>query len=288
MRNQHIAAALVSTALVAAAAIAGCGGGGSAYSNPIQPPPPTPTPSPSSSPSPIVQLGNMNVATGGTVSGGFTYGPADDYQVIFTCGCSSQAGTTITGATGNFSVTSPASPTPDVPNPTYTMVPSRNYLIEAQPVGSVTGPQAWSIMFAGMVGAHNLALGDSGAIIASSGSSDVYTTAVTLYVYKHSHQCGAQGCNTAFDDWNFNSLQTWLQTTLIGAPTLQEKTLLNDIAAQSALNNSLFPFAPGWDSSQTTNATINHDLNQITAVNDPTVPTPCPGGPADCTGTPTP
>ena len=284
MRKHQLAIAGVVSALLAAAVIAGCGGGGGGYSA-VTPPNPSPSPSisPSPSPSPGLTLGNMNVATGGTVVGGFTYAPAANDTVVFTCGCTNQAGITTSNATGNFTVTSPASPTPAVPNPTYTIVPTRNYLVEAQPPASIAGPQAWTILFAGSVASHDLALGDGGAVAASAGTSDVYTTAVALYVYKNSNQ----NSNSAFDDWNFNTLQTWLQQ-LIAAPTSQEITLLNDIAAQSQLNKSLFPGKPGWNALQKTNTVINNDLNQVTSVTDPTVPTPCPGGEGTCTGTPTP
>jgi hypothetical protein len=225
----------------------------------------------------------MNYATGGTV-GSFMYAPANGYQVVFTCGCTNQAGTTVAGATGNFNVTSPATATPAAPNPTYTIVPTRNYIVEAQPVGSVTGPQAWTVMFAGSATSHDLALGDAGAVAASAGSSDVYTTAVALFVYKYSNQ----NSNQAFDDWNFNSLQTWMQNTLIAAPDANEIKLLNDIASESQLNHSLFPGKPGWNAAQLINAKMNNDLNHITPITDPTVPTPCPGGQGTCTNTPTP
>lgn len=280
--KQHIVAGAVTAALVAAAVVAGCGGGGGgALIRPGGGGNPSPSPSPSQSPT--VTLGNLNYATGGSV-GGFTYAAANGYQVVFTCGCSNQAGTTVASSTGGFSVTSPASPTPAAPHPTYTIVPTRNYLIEAQPVGGNAGPQAWTMMFAGTQASHDLALGDTGAVAASTGTSDVYTTAVALYVYSHS----TQGSNTAFDDWNFTSLQTWMQDTLIAAPSAEEITLMDDIASQSGANNSLFPFKPGWNSAQTINAKIMHDVDAITSVNDPSVPTPCPGGEGTCTGTPTP
>jgi hypothetical protein len=122
----------------------------------------------------------------------------------------------------------------------------------------------------------------------------VYTTAAALYVYKQSSQCGSGGCDTAFDDWNFNAVETWLEHvrgTLSGdpspGPNNAERILLNDIAAQSAASASLFPKAPLWNPSQPFNATIAADLNAIVG-SDQNLPTPCPGGPSGCTGQPTP
>ena len=283
MHKHQLAIAGVVSALLAAAAIAGCGGGGGYSAIPGPGPNPSPTVSPSPGPSPVLSLGNMNVATGGTVLGGFTYSPAANDDVVFSCGCTNQAGTGSTDGTAHFSVTSPVLPTPAAPNPTYTIVPGRNYIIVAYPHLSNGGPQAWTVLFAGSVVGNDLALGDAGSVPAASGTSDVYTTAVALYVYKHS----TQNSNQAFDDWNFNTLETWLMH-LISAPNGPEKVFLNDIAAQSGSGNSLFPAVPGWNGAELTNSTIKTDLNQITAVNDPSVPTPCPGGEGTCTGTPTP
>jgi len=281
MRTHQLAVGSLVTAVLAAAAIAGCGGGGGGYGSAVPPPPPNPSPSPSSSP--VLALGNANIATGGTVAGGFTYTPAANDTIIFTCGCSNQAGITTAGINGDFTVTSPASPTPAVPNPIYTIVPTRNYLVVAEPPSSNDGPQGWTMLFAGNAPANDLALGDGGAVQASAGVSDVYTTAVALYVYKNS----VQNSNTAFDDWNFNALEAWLQR-MFTTPTPKETILLNDIAAQSVLNASLFPTVPGWNAGQTLNSTINTDLVNVKNHKGTMMPTPCPGGPSGCTGTPTP
>lgn len=226
----------------------------------------------------------MQVATGGTVSGGFTYSPAATDTVVFTCGCFPQAGTTTTDANGAFSVTSPATPTPA--GSPYVMVAGRNYVVVAEPA-SGAGPQGWTLMFAGNSPATTLGLGDSGSVVASSALSDVYTTAAALYIYKKSAQCPPAGCNQAFDDWNFNTVQSWVQQ-LEASPNNAERILLNDIAAQSAASNSLFPLQPLWNPTQPLNATINADLNNVSGSNDAAIPTPCPGGPSGCTGTPTP
>lgn len=283
MRTHQIAVGSIVSALLAAAAIAGCSGSGGGYSSGLPGPQPSPTVAPSPSPSPVLTLGNANIATGGTVAGGFTYTPASNDTIIFTCGCSNQAGITTAGVNGDFTVTSPASPTPSVPNPTYTIVPTRNYLIVAEPPASNDGPQGWTVLFAGTVPAHDLALGDNTAVQASAGTSDVYTAAVALYIYKNS----VQNSNTAFDDWNFNALEAWLQRMFL-APTPKETILLNDIAAQSVLNASLFPTIPGWNGAQTLNATINTDLVNVKNHQGTMMPTPCPGGPSGCTGTPAP
>jgi len=279
MRTHQIAVGSIVSAMLAAAAIAGCSGGGGGYSAGGPPPPiPSPTPTP-----PTLTLGNANIATGGTVAGGFTYTVAANDTVIFTCGCSNQAGITTSDGAGAFTVASPASPTPAVPNPTYTIVPSRNYIIVAEPPASNDGPQGWTMLFAGTVPSHDLALGDGGTVAASAGVSDVYTTAIALLIYKQS----TQNSNTAFDDWNFNSIETWLQR-MVSTPTAQETTLLNDIAAQSAINASLFPTVPGWNAAQTLNPTINTDLHQVIINPGTATPTPCPGGQSGCTGAPTP
>jgi hypothetical protein len=276
MKSMQYVGAVSAAALLTATLIAGCGGGGGSTM-------PGPGPQPSPVPSPVLQAAGMQVATGGTVLGGFTYAPANAENVVFTCGCFPQAGTSVTNASGAFTVTSPATPTPA--GSPYVMVAGRNYVVVAEPA-SGAGPQGWTLMFEGHGAATTLALGDSGSVLASAAVSDVYTTAAALYIYKKSGQCPPAGCNTAFDDWNFNTVQAWVQH-LIAAPNFAETTLLNDIASQSAANASLFPTAPLWNPAQPLNPTINTDLNNVTG-SDASIPTPCPGGPAGCTGTPTP
>ncbi len=123
----------------------------------------------------------------------------------------------------------------------------------------------------GAIPAHNLAL---------STPSDVYSAAAALYVYANS----PSGV-TAFDEWNFNAVAAWL-TQLHNAPNAQEMKLLNDIAAQSAAHNTLFPAAPSWNPAQPVNATIAGDLVAVKSSADAIKPTPCPSG--ACTGTPSP
>jgi hypothetical protein len=145
-------------------------------------------------------------------------------------------------------------------------------------------------MFEGKAPATTLGLGDSGSVLSSAAVSDVYTTAAALYVYKKSTQCPPGGCNFAFDDWNFNAVQAWVTHLKAGPINFAESTLLNDIAAQSAASQSLFPApkAPAWNPSQPLNTTIGTDINAVAGSIDATIPTPCPGGPSACTGTPTP
>jgi hypothetical protein len=229
----------------------------------------------------------MQYSTGGTVGGGFTYAPAPiSDMIVFSCGCFPVAGTTPVLANGAFVVQSPATPTPAPGNSPYVMVATRNYIVVAQPPSGL-GPQGWTLMFEGNTPATTLGLGSSGSVLSSAAISDVYTTAAALYVYKNSVECPPTGCGTAFDDWNFNAVQGWL-TSMKAAPNSSEITLLNDIAAQSALSASLFPKAPPWNPTESSNATISGDLKAVKLSGDLNLPTPCPGGPSACTGTPAP
>jgi len=313
MRSKQFATGAAVAAILGAAVAAGCGGGGGstalpgpgpnpspsvkASASPSPSPSTSPSPSPSVSPSPaaspVLQAAGMQIATGGTVGAGFTYGPvpmAD--EIVFSCGCFPEAGTAPVQAKGAFMATSPATPTPA--GSPYVMVAGRNYLVVGEPLNG-SGPQGWTLLFEGKAPATTLGLGDNGSVFASAAVSNVFTTAAALYVYKESAQCGPGGCETAFDDWNFNAVETWMrhvESTLPGdpspGPNNAERVLLNDIAAQSVLNASLFPKAPKWNPAQPSNATIAADLNAVVGSNDTDLPTPCPGGPAGCTGTPTP
>jgi len=251
-------------AVVLAGFIAACTGGGGGGT--ISPPPPS-SPTPTSSP---VLSGTMQVATGGTV-GSFTYSPAANATVVFSCGCSTQAGTATADGSGAFTLVAASTPMPASPNPTYTIVPGRNYVVVAT---SGSGAEGWTAQFAGRIPSHNQSLG--------ANTSDVYTAAVSLYVFNNSGSGP-----TGFDDWNFNALAAWY-TQLNTAPNGAETKLLNDIAAQSVANKTLYPGAPSWDPAHSSNATIKADLASVKTSGDATIPTPCPGGEANCTGTPTP
>jgi hypothetical protein len=214
----------------------------------------------------------MNVATGGSYPN-YTYNTAANAAVVFSCGCTGQAGTATTDAAGTFTVVAQSTATPSAPDPTYTIVPGRNYVVIASAGAGGTPPEGWDIQFAGRSPRHNLYLDNPNA-------SDVYTTAVGLFVYYES----PPGI-TAFDDWNFNTLLNWYGV-LKASPNAAETTLLNDIASQSGLDKTLYPSAPGWDPSHATNGTIASALNAVKTSGDPAVPTPCPT--SGCSGTPSP
>jgi len=169
------------------------------------------------------------------------------------------------------------------------LVAGRNYIVVAEPAGGA-GPQGWTLLFAGKTPATSLGLGDSSAVPASASMSDNYTTAAALYVYKKSSQCVLHSCDTAFDDWNFNAVQAWVTHLTTGPINSAERTLLNDIAAETVAAHSLFPGQkePSWNPSQPLNALMTSDLNAVAGSIDTSIPTPCPNGPAFCTSTPTP
>jgi len=273
----RLAGCAAMAAFMLGAAIAGCGGGGGGGT--ISAPHNNPSPSPLASPG---LLGNMNVTTAGTYPS-FTSSPAASDMVVFSCGCTAVGGTGSTDASGNFSIVSPSTPIP-TPNPSYTIVPTRNYVVIAEP-GTLAGPQAWTIVFAGNDPTHDLTLNSAASPMPGvMGSSDVYTTAAALYIYKNS----TFGGNQAIDDWNFNIIERWV-LKLAAAPNGAEKTLFADIAAQGGAGASLFPRAPGWNAAQPTAApVIDADLNTVKNSADAAIPTPCPSGPGSCTGTPTP
>jgi hypothetical protein len=274
MKTSRLAFGSLAAAFVAASAMAGCGGG---YAASYQPPGPSPSPTPP--PSPGIE-GNLNVTTGGTYPN-YTGTAAGMLNVVFSCGCSSQAGIGTTDAGGNYVIVSPATATPaTTPNPTYTLVPTRNYIVVAQP-GSGAGPQAWQMVFAGNVPSHDLALAAGPtAAPATSSASDAFTAAATLYVYYNS----GTG-SLAFDQWNFNTVQTFTHNLATAANPAEVK-LMNDIAALGKINGSLFPTAPTWNPGQPVSGLIQNDLIAVKGSADATIPTPCPT--AGCTGTPAP
>lgn len=290
MKSTRLALGSLAAAFLAAAAIAGCGGGGGGYAAPgppgggggVTPSPavsPSTSPLPTATPSPGIQ-GTLNVTTGGTWPS-FTTTAANMLNVVFSCGCTAQAGIGITNASGNYVVVSPATATPSVPNPTYTIVPTRNYVVVAQPANGA-GPQAWQLVFAGSMPSHDLALADGPtAAPASSSTSDTFTAAATLFVYFNSGPNGA----LAFDKWNFNTVQTFTNH-LVTSPNVAEKKLMNDIAVLGGTSSSLFPSAPTWNPSQPVSGLIANDIKAVNSSVDVMKPTPCPS--TGCTGTPTP
>lgn len=266
LRNKLVRQLLgLAGAFTSAALIAACGGGGGGGTGIGPTPPPSPQPSPSTG-----LTGSMQVATGGTFPN-FIYTAAANAAIVFSCGCSSQAGIGTADGSGNFTLVAVSTPTPSAPNPTYTIVPGRNYGV----VGTTASGESWNLEFAGSIPSHDL-------LLTGTSPSDVYSAAAMLYVYRNSPPG-----SIAFDAWNFNSVLAWM-TTLKTTPNAQETTFLNHIASESGLHHTLFPAAPPWNPGQASNATIAADLTAVTGSSDPTKPTPCPGGAGSCTGTPTP
>jgi len=181
--------------LVAVTVLAACGGGGGGGNNNgggngaiNQPPPVSPTPGATAA-----LTGTMQLATGGTYPG-YAYTAAANASMVFSCGCTAQAGTAITSNTGSFTLVAHSTPTPSAPDPTYTIVPGRNYVTVASAGAGGTAPEGWDIQFAGSKPSRNEHLN-------AASTSDVYTAAVALYVF-HNSPSGV----TAYDDWNFNAL----------------------------------------------------------------------------------
>jgi hypothetical protein len=277
VRNEQIGLAGIATALLAAAVITGCGG--SAYSSPGggyggggggATPSPTPSATPSMTPTPMPQLtGDLNVAISGSYPSEVE-GAAANASVDITCGCSPIAGNTMADPSGNFTALTMMTPVP-TPNPTYTLVPGRNYMVIGDSMlGTAGKAQAWNIMFAGNTTAHNHYLTDPNPNL-----SDTYTAAVALYVFFNS-----PAGQLAFDDWNFFTLQGYY-THLKTMPSAAEIKLLSDIVSQQEAGNRMYPVIPGWRPGRIPNPVIKADLGAITGG-----PTPCPvpsGGPAMCT-----
>ncbi|HEY8313068.1 MAG TPA: hypothetical protein VIG51_02740 [Candidatus Baltobacteraceae bacterium] len=300
MTRLHVAAA----ALAFTALFAGCGGGPGNSSLPSTQPQSGPAASPSppagskSSPSPAA---SGSPAASPTPAATPTPAPAiagivriggaalTNSAVVYSCGCTSQAGITKTDATGHFSLPLSGPALPASPNPTYTMVPGRNYVVVTK---SPAGAEAWSMAFLGKTQAKTLAIGPG-----PLDSADIYTAAAALYVFFASPSSGPNS-DESFDRWNFNSVAQWtthMRSNGIAQLTPPEQQLLNDITSAQTTNATLFPGAPAWYPGQTptTNTRIKNDLNALSASvgspgADAAIPTPCPGGVGSCTGTPTP
>lgn len=274
MFNKKFAVGATFAGLALAALIAGCGGGGSTA---VGPPGgggghPSPTPAPSITP---VLTGNLNVAIGGSWPAP-TEGAAANAQVDFTCGCSGQAGTGTADSGGNFNLLTVSTPVPASPNPTYTIVPGRNYVvIGTSSLGTSGNAQGWTMVFAGNDTSRNQYLNPG------VNASDTVTAAVALYVMAKS-----AGTPLAFDDWNFNTLQAFYAHLLSPQVTTQETQLLTDIVGQQEAGKTMYPAKPRWRPLRLKNTIIANDLAAINSATDPSVPTPCPtpgGGPAACT-----
>ncbi|HEX8805412.1 MAG TPA: hypothetical protein VF741_00630 [Candidatus Aquilonibacter sp.] len=257
--------------LALVAALAACGGGsGSGSGSPGVPA----TASPQATATMMI-AGSMTI--NGTALTGAT--------VAYTCGCSAQAGETTTGSNGSYTITASATAIPASPNPTYTTVPGRNYMIIGY---AASGTQAWTMEFLGKTQATDLNLSSTPTNL-SDNATDTASTAAALYIFYESQNDSDQ----SFDLWNFNTIATWAQKLRAGAGlSAHETQLLSDVTTAQASSESLYPTVPVWNpqGSANVNATILADLQAVhsdgTAV-DPALPTPCPAEGA-CTGAPTP
>jgi hypothetical protein len=258
-------------ALVAALAACG-GGGGSGSGSSVSSVLPTMAPQ---------ATATMSIAGTMMLSGAALANAA----VAFTCGCSAQAGQTTTAANGSYTIGAVATAIPASPNPTYTMVPGRNYMVIGY---ASSGTQTWTMEFLGNTQATNLNLSSSPNNLAGN-SSDTAGTAASLYIFYESQNDSDQ----SFDLWNFNTIDAWAQKLRSGAGlSAHETQLLDDVTSSQSAGQSLYPTIPVWNpqAGAGTNATILADLQAIhsdgSAV-DPALPTPCPAAGA-CTGAPTP
>jgi hypothetical protein len=205
--------------------------------------------------------------------------------VAFSCGCSAQAGETTTNASGGYTIGANATAIPASPNPTYTTVPGRNYMIIGY---ASSGTQAWTMEFLGNTQATNLNLSSSPTNLQTN-TTDTASTAAALYVYYESQNDSDQ----SFDLWNFNTINAWAQKLRAGTGLSEHETqLLADVTSAQSAGTSLYPTVPVWNpqAGAAANATILADLQAVhsdgTTV-DPALPTPCPAAGA-CTGAPTP
>ncbi|MGZ3497573.1 MAG: hypothetical protein ACXWNK_00310 [Vulcanimicrobiaceae bacterium] len=282
--------AIAIATLAALATLAGCGGGGGNGGGGSIPSVGAANPSPSatSSAPPSSQASATPAPQiAGVVS--INNAPVANGTVIYSCGCSLQAGIAPTDQSGNYVLPLSGPAIPATPSPTYTMVPGRNYLIVAK---SPQNAEAWTMAFLGKTPAHNLSLGPS-----ATQSADVYSAAAALYIYFASPTNGPQA-DLAFTQWNFNAILQWTQhmrSVATTGLTQAEQKLVTDIGLAQAANTTLFPGAPPWYSGTAPqpNTTIKADLSALhssvgTQGADPAIPTPCPGGEGFCTGTPSP
>jgi hypothetical protein len=256
--------------LALVAALAACGGGGSGSGAGTTPSTTSPQATASTSISGTMILNGSAVANA---------------TVAYSCGCSAQAGETTTNASGNYAIGASATAIPASPNPTYTTVPGRNYMIIGY---ASSGTQAWTMEFLGNSPATNLNLSASPTNLQDN-SNDTASTAAALYIFYESQNDSDQ----SFDLWNFNTIDTWAEKLRSGLGlSAHETQLLSDITSSQSAGQSLYPTIPAWNpqAGATANAAILADLQAIhsdgTAV-DSALPTPCPAEGA-CTGAPTP
>lgn len=259
-------------AVAAIAALAACGGGGGGGGAAPGPgggggsviPTPTPTPTPTAPPA---------NATGQMMINGSAMTSA---QVIFTCGCSTDAGAVTADANGNYSITSAAVPGFPTAANAYQAVAGRNYMVVG--ASTTTKAESWTMLFFGSQPSHNV-------YMTANNSSDEYTTAASLYVFFKSAPS-----SESFDNWNFNTVKAFADSLRAsGGNNLAEKNLIADIRTAQAAAVSLFPTLAHWDPhGSPTNTQIGNDLTAVDHAADAAKPTPCPSGQSSCTGAPAP
>lgn len=251
-------------ALTAALIACGGGGGGGGGNPGGGGPPPTNPPT------------NPPAGASGSVTIPGTSTALANASIVYTCGCSAQAGETTADSNGNFTLSATATATPNSPNPTYTMQPGRNYIVIG--ANATTHQEAWTIFFLGNTPSHNVYSGSGGA-----STTDTATAAAALYVFAKS----PNNNDKSFDDWNYNAISAWI-TDLRNSPTASDTKLMTDINSAETSGKPLYTSVPSWDNDPgSTNATINADISALSDANAPT-PCPAPGGQPACTGTPTP
>ena len=258
-------------------AVAACGGGGtSSGGGGTVPSAPTSDPTANATSTPGI---TGSLAIGNT--------PAANATVVYSCGCSAQAGETMTDASGNYAITPTATAIPQQPTPTYTTVPGRNYMI----IGfASSGAQAWTMEFLGNTPATDLNLASASGS-GNSNVSDAASAAASLYIYYESGQLA--NADQSFDNWNFNTIAQWAAHLRAGTGlSAHETTFMSDVASAQSSGKSMYPSIPVWNpqAGATVNSAILTDIENVhadgTAV-DPALPTPCPAV-GQCTGAPSP
>ncbi len=241
--------------ILLAATLAACGGGGG------------------SSPAPSTPVSTPPPSIGGIAAGNGS--PLANASIVFSCGCTGQAGTATADANGNYTLPVSSVATPASPQPTYTAVPGRNYL---SVITSSSGVQAWDIAFLGSTPLHNHTLN-------ATNTSDQYTTAAALYVFYNSISTTKAD---AFDTWNFDTIASWV-SAMQTSPIAAETTLLDDITAAQTNHQSLYPSnGAAWAPAGTVpNTIIKTDLDNLQSAATAAgltarLPQQCNGGTAPC------
>lgn len=245
--------------LFIAAAVVACGGGGSSPSGPT-------------------------IAPSVTLSAHTAQLPQGS-SLIFSCGCTGQAGTASVASAGVISLAGSTTATPASPNPTYTLNPGSNLVVIGT---SPTNLQQWSMAFVGNTSANNKYLGGSATV-------DNYSTLAALYIFSKSPASlgGTPNSTATFGDWNFATVSSWVTSMRSGTVTAAETQALTDINSAQNAGTLLYPQVPNWNAAQVVNSTIQNDLDAISTAGtaaDATLPTPCPinNGTVACTNAPTP